>query len=55
MVVDPVCGMQIDERKAAGTSVYHALTYYFCSSSCKAAFDKEPEKYAQHAEHTHAH
>lgn len=22
MVTDPVCGMQIDERKAAGTSVY---------------------------------
>lgn len=28
MVTDPVCGMQIDERKAAGTSVYHGQTYY---------------------------
>lgn len=55
MVTDPVCGMQIDERKAAGTSVYHAQTYYFCSSGCKAAFDKEPEKYAEYAEHTHGH
>ncbi len=43
---DPVCGMQVDERKAAGTSVYRGRTYHFCSSGCKAAFDKEPEKYA---------
>lgn len=56
MVTDPVCGMQIDEGKAAGTSVYHGQTYYFCSNGCKAAFDKEPEKYAEHAGHAgHAH
>lgn len=42
---DPVCGMDIDERKAAGTSVYKGKAHYFCSSGCKAAFDKEPEKY----------
>lgn len=45
-MTDPVCGMQIDPRKAAGTSLYHAQTYYFCSTGCKAAFDKEPERYA---------
>ena len=55
MVTDPVCGMQIDERKAAGTSVYHGRTYYFCSNGCKAAFDKEPEKYAEHAGHPRGH
>lgn len=51
MVTDPVCGMQIDERNAAGTSVYHGQTYYFCSRGRKAEFDKNPAKYAGHESH----
>ncbi len=46
MVKDPVCGMQVDEKKAAATSVYKGTTYYFCSAGCKKAFDAAPEKYA---------
>jgi Cu+-exporting ATPase len=46
MAKDPVCGMSVDEQSAAGTSEYQGKTYYFCSTSCKEAFDKEPEKYA---------
>ncbi|MBN2206897.1 MAG: heavy metal translocating P-type ATPase [Candidatus Aminicenantes bacterium] len=42
---DPVCGMEVDETRAAGTSVYKGRTYYFCSLGCKAAFDKDPKKY----------
>ncbi len=53
MARDPVCGMNVDERKSAGTSVYQGKTYYFCSTGCKAAFDKEPGKYAEHAGHQH--
>ena len=49
MVKDPVCGMQIDETKAAGKSDYGGKTYYFCSLACKATFDKHPEKYASRA------
>lgn len=45
MAKDPVCGMDVEERSAAGTSQYRGKTYYFCSTGCKAAFDKEPEKY----------
>lgn len=45
MVVDPVCGMRIDEKTAAGKSEYRGKTYYFCALSCKAAFDADPEKY----------
>jgi YHS domain-containing protein len=45
MAKDPVCGMTVDEQSAAGTSEYQGQTYYFCSKGCKAAFDKEPEKY----------
>jgi YHS domain-containing protein len=34
---DPVCGMQVDERKA----------YYFCSTSCKQKFDQNPQQYVR--------
>jgi len=45
MATDPVCGMEVDEKKAAATSVYQGRTYYFCAVGCKRAFDKGPEKY----------
>lgn len=45
MSIDPVCKMQVDEKKAAATSVYKGNTYYFCAVGCKKAFDKNPEKY----------
>lgn len=47
MAKDPVCGMNVDEKEASGTAVYKGKTYYFCSNSCKARFEKEPEKYAK--------
>jgi len=46
MAKDPVCGMDIDPKTAAGKSEYKGQTYYFCSLGCKKAFDKEPQKYA---------
>jgi len=45
MAQDPVCGMMVDEKTAAGKSEYQGQTYYFCSPGCKQSFDKEPEKY----------
>ncbi len=47
MAKDPICGMNVDESKAAGTADYKGKTYYFCSAGCKAKFEKEPEKYAK--------
>ena len=44
---DPVCGMTVDEQRAAGTSAYQGKTYYFCSPGCKASFDKNPAKFAK--------
>ncbi len=46
MTKDPVCGMQIDEKKAAGKSDYRGQTFYFCSPGCKERFDRNPEQYA---------
>ncbi len=45
MARDPVCGMEVDEKQAAGIAEYQGKTYYFCAPSCKKAFEKEPEKY----------
>jgi YHS domain-containing protein len=46
-VTDPVCGMKIDPKTAAGKSVYAGKTYHFCSADEKAKFDKEPAKYVK--------
>jgi YHS domain-containing protein len=46
-VKDPVCGMDIDPKTAAGKSEYKGQMYYFCSNGCKRAFDKEPERYVK--------
>jgi Cu+-exporting ATPase len=46
---DPVCQMNVDPSKAAGSSQFEGQTYYFCSTSCKAKFDATPEKYLHRA------
>lgn len=43
---DPVCGMTIEEAKAAGSATHGGVTYYFCSTSCQEQFEAEPDKYA---------
>ncbi|MFQ5846905.1 MAG: YHS domain-containing protein [Candidatus Methylomirabilales bacterium] len=53
MTKDPVCGMEVEEAKAAATSDYQGLTYYFCAKGCKATFDKNPEKYVGKTEEGH--
>ena len=46
---DPVCGMTIEEKKAAATASYEGRTYHFCSVACKSKFEKEPRKYDDRA------
>lgn len=43
--IDPVCGMSLIREKAAAASVLRGNTYYFCSTSCRDKFEKEPTKY----------
>jgi YHS domain-containing protein len=54
MVKDPVCGMDVDPKKASDKSEYQGQTYYFCSSGCKKAFDKEPQKYIKKTGDSHS-
>ncbi len=55
MSKDPVCGMEVDEKTAAGKSEYKGQIYYFCSVGCKKSFDKEPEKYIGKEASPHKH
>ena len=54
MAIDPVCGMEVDPKSAAATYEYEGVMYYFCAPGCKAAFEKDPEKYLSHG-HGHEH
>ena len=45
VVIDPVCGMDVKVSDSRYSSKYKDKTYYFCSSSCKKSFDKNPSKY----------
>ena len=64
MATDPVCGMEVDERSAARSSVFEGNNSYFCSAGCKKKFDADPSAYIGarrpagtrgHAEHAYHH
>ncbi len=44
MAKDVVCGMDVDEEKAAKTE-HNGKTYYFCSPTCQWAFKENPEQF----------
>jgi Cu+-exporting ATPase len=48
-VKDVVCGMMVDPKTAPAKTEYKGQTYYFCAPGCKAAFEKDPEKYLKAA------
>jgi YHS domain-containing protein len=50
MEKDPVCGMTIDAKMAAGRSEYQGVIYYFCAPGCMQAFDEEPGKFVNQDE-----
>ena len=45
MTIDPVCGMQVDEKTAKFQVENNGKTVHFCSNSCKEKFVKDPSKY----------
>ena len=46
MAKDPVCGMSVDEKKAAVSATHDGKTYYFCATGCRDKFVKNPKQYA---------
>jgi YHS domain-containing protein len=45
MAIDPVCGMEVDEKKAPAQYEYKGKKYYFCAVGCKERFAKDPEQF----------
>jgi YHS domain-containing protein/positive regulator of sigma E activity len=43
--VDPVCGMEVEPKKAAAKIDYEGKTYFFCNAGCLEAFIREPTRY----------
>ena len=44
-VKDPVCGMWIEVRDAAGSTTYESQPVYFCSDQCRRDFESDPARY----------
>jgi Cu+-exporting ATPase len=55
MAIDPVCGMNVEEKSAQLKSEHMGKIYYFCSQECKAAFDKNPMRFMGEHEHSEHH
>ena len=45
MAYDPVCGMTIAEQDAHAARQIGGASVYFCSATCVAQFDAEPQRY----------
>lgn len=46
MAKDLVCGMEVDEKKAAKKE-FEGRAYYFCSPTCEWAFEKNPGQFVK--------
>ena len=42
--IDPICGMTVDPRTAAGSYTHEGTTYYFCSKGCLQKFIRQTEE-----------
>lgn len=47
MPIDPVCGMDVDEKNAAAKTEYQGQSVYFCSTECKKQFEDNPQEYVR--------
>ncbi|MDX6445310.1 MAG: P-type Cu+ transporter [Blastocatellia bacterium] len=45
VAIDPVCGMTVDPKTAAGSFEYEGTQYFFCSHQCLEAFRKDPQRF----------
>ncbi len=43
--LDPVCGMMVDPKTAAGSTEYEGRTIYFCCQGCLKKFVADPKRY----------
>ncbi|MFC0665918.1 heavy metal translocating P-type ATPase [Azotobacter chroococcum] len=46
-ILDPVCGMPVEETSAAPRTTYEGQPYFFCSPHCLEQFEAAPGRYAK--------
>jgi Cu+-exporting ATPase len=46
-MTDPICGMEVDPKSAAGKHEYNGQLYYFCSQHCLGKFTENPATYVK--------
>ena len=46
---DLVCGMEIEEAKAAFRATYAGVSYYFCSAECLETFKRMAKVFSKDA------
>jgi len=44
-VIDPVCGMKFDKKRAPFEREHSGQTFYLCSAECAKKFDVDGEAY----------
>ncbi len=44
-VLDPVCGMTVNQRITEIATTIQGQTYYFCAEGCRKEFVADPQKY----------
>ncbi len=47
LVLDPVCGMSVEQQNAAAFLEHGGHMYYFCSRGCSWEFNEAPDRFAQ--------
>jgi Cu2+-exporting ATPase len=55
LVMDPVCGMQIEASAAYSRIEYEGRVAYFCSKHCEEEFKKNPRKYLSKMKQSETH
>ena len=50
MTIDPVCGMEVEEKKNGELQTQFAgRKYFFCSEDCRKEFEADPSGYVETA------
>lgn len=49
MKIDPVCGVEVDEKHPEFQAMFAGKKYLFCSEECRKEFEDQPEDYLETA------
>ena len=49
IVVDPVCGMQVEPARTEHHASFEGADFHFCSSGCRSKFTADPRRYLEPA------